>query len=54
MLIALDDPLWTRLYGADGVPDVTGSLEALSRCWDEAEARELSGHGCKVRTTSIP
>lgn len=41
MLIALDDPLWTRLYGPNGVQDVTGSLDALSRRWNEAEAREL-------------
>ncbi len=41
MLIALDDPIWTRLYGPYGVEDVAGVLRSLSERWDEDEAQDL-------------
>lgn len=41
MLIALEDPIWTRLYRPYGVQDVAGILEDLSRRWDEDTARDL-------------
>ena len=41
MLIALDDPIWVRLYGPYGVEDVASILEALSQRWDEEVAQDL-------------
>jgi hypothetical protein len=41
MLIVLDDPIWTRLYGPYGVEDVAGVLRSLSDRWDEAAAQDL-------------
>lgn len=39
--IDLDDPLWSRLYGAYGLKDVAGQLRALSRTWDDGLAEAL-------------
>lgn len=41
MLIALDDPIWTRLYSAYGLQDVGGILRSLSQRWDENVAQDL-------------
>lgn len=45
MLIALDDPIWTRLYGPYGIRDdpetVPDTLAALGRAWDEGRAADL-------------
>lgn len=39
--IALDDPIWTRLYGPYGVRDVPSLLESLASKWDEGRASQL-------------
>lgn len=40
-LIPLDDPIWSRLYGAYGVRDVPGKLRQLNTAWNEDVAQEL-------------
>ncbi|MEO8530689.1 MAG: hypothetical protein ABI459_05665, partial [Deltaproteobacteria bacterium] len=39
--LALDSPLWSRLYGPYGVGDVPKALALLSAQWDSAVATDL-------------
>ncbi len=54
MLIALDDPLWSRLYTAYGVVDTAGSIRQLRDDWDVEVLKNLCWESLYHQGTLYP
>ena len=54
MLLALNDPIWERLYGPSGTKNVSSFIARLLEEWDEALARELYWDWLQHQDTLYP